>query len=119
MAPQDTKSATNCGEIGSKNSVAVGIPSCTTSSRNLRATRKPWLIENEPSSFGSLISPFQPTVVRGFRIVNRAWAHDDDDAVVFPGDNARNILPSFRDELSVGFGNRQLLHQDGGRDQRA
>ena len=36
------------------------------SSSSSRATRTPLLMSKLPSSSGSLISPFQPTVVRGF-----------------------------------------------------
>jgi hypothetical protein len=66
MAPQLTRSATYCGEIGSRNSVPVGTPSSTTSRRKPRATRRPRLMLKLPSRSGSLMRPFQPTVVRGF-----------------------------------------------------
>ena len=38
----------------------------STSSSSLRATRRPALTSPVPSRCGSLISPFQPIVVRGF-----------------------------------------------------
>ena len=55
-----------CGVIGSSNSVAVGTPSSITSFKKLRAILSPSGISLVPSSFGSMIKPFQPTVVRGF-----------------------------------------------------
>jgi hypothetical protein len=36
------------------------------SSNNWRAISKPWFIAKLPSKCGSLMWPFQPTVVRGF-----------------------------------------------------
>ncbi len=66
IAPHDTKSARNWGLIGSRNSVPAGSPSAATSARKRRARRRPSLIAKLPSSLGSLMSPFQPTVVRGF-----------------------------------------------------
>ncbi len=56
----------NCGVIGSRNSQPAGSPISARSSSRRRAWRRPSLIEKEPSRFGSLIRPFQPTVVRGF-----------------------------------------------------
>ena len=55
-----------CGVIGSRNSVAVGSPRSITSRRNERASRRPAAMSCEPSRCGSMIRPFQPTVVRGF-----------------------------------------------------
>ncbi len=52
------------GEMVSKNSVPAGRPRLLTSRRNPLARRKPLLIWNEPLRLGSLIRPFQPTVVR-------------------------------------------------------
>lgn len=66
MAPHEMRSAVYCGEIVSRNSVPAGRPILATSSRTPRARRRPLLIWYEPSRFGSLIRPFQPTVVRGF-----------------------------------------------------
>lgn len=51
-----------------KNSPAVGRPSSVTSNSNLRAIFNPLLIWYEPFISGSLIKPFQPTVVRGLYI---------------------------------------------------
>ena len=66
MAPQDTRSAMYCGVIMSRNSQPAGRPNVLMSSSSSRATRTPLLMSKLPSSSGSLISPFQPTVVRGF-----------------------------------------------------
>src|SRR5712691_2217264 len=66
IAPQVTRSAMNCGVMGSRNSQPAGTPSAARSSSSRRARRSPSLIANEPSRRGSLIRPFQPTVVRGF-----------------------------------------------------
>ena len=60
------KSAMYCGVIGSNISVAAGKPSSAMESKIRRAIRRPSLISNVSSRCGSLISPFQPTVVRGF-----------------------------------------------------
>lgn len=54
------------GEHAPRNSQAVGMPMPAMSSRSLRAMRRPRLMANEPFMSGSLIRPFQPTVVRGF-----------------------------------------------------
>ena len=43
-----------------------GSPISPTSRRKRRARRRPSAMLQEPSRFGSLISPFHPTVVRGF-----------------------------------------------------
>ena len=43
-----------------------GKPSSATYSSSSRASRMPFSMWNESSRSGSLISPFQPTVVRGF-----------------------------------------------------
>ena len=66
IAPQATASEMYCGVIGSRNSQPIGSPRSTTSSSSLRAIRRPALTSAEPSRWGSLISPFQPVVVRGF-----------------------------------------------------
>jgi hypothetical protein len=50
----------------SKNSVPAGMPISARSSSRCRASRSPSLMRNDPSNCGSLISPFQPSVVRGF-----------------------------------------------------
>ena len=63
---QHIKSAIYCGVIISKNSPAVGIPIWFKSSNNLRPMRRPSLSLKVLSMYGSLMSPFQPTVVRGF-----------------------------------------------------
>ena len=55
-----------CGVIMSRNSVPAGRPISLTSDNSLRARRTPSLMRKLLSSPGSLISPFQPTVVRGF-----------------------------------------------------
>jgi hypothetical protein len=55
-----------CGVIMSRYSQPAGSPAALISMSNSRATRKPWLMRKLPSMSGSLISPFQPTVVRGF-----------------------------------------------------
>ncbi|MNT87164.1 hypothetical protein D3C72_2275430 [compost metagenome] len=44
----------------------VGTPISLMFSSSSRAVRRPSLILKLPSMCGSLISPFQPTVVRGF-----------------------------------------------------
>ena len=66
IAPQLTVSARYCGVIGSRNSHPTGTPSEMTSRRNDRAATSPSFTRKLPSSPGSLIRPFQPTVVRGF-----------------------------------------------------
>lgn len=66
MAPQAIRSAVYCGVIVSRNSVAHGRPSSLISSSRPRARRSPSLMRKLLSRRGSLISPFQPTVVRGF-----------------------------------------------------
>ena len=66
MAPSTIVSAMYCGVIGSRNSVAVGSPIRAISMSSPRASRRPVATSNESSRCGSLISPFQPTVVRGF-----------------------------------------------------
>ncbi len=55
-----------CGLFGSSASVASGSP--YADQLNQQATRIFRLVKasNEPSMCGSLINPFQPTVVRGF-----------------------------------------------------
>ena len=52
--------------MGSRNSVAVGIPKSSTSPKKVLAIRKPFGISQDPFNWGSMIKPFQPTVVRGF-----------------------------------------------------
>ena len=66
IAPQEIRSAMYCGVIMSRNSVPAGMPIALMSSSSPRASRSPSLMSKLPSSRGSLISPFQPTVVRGF-----------------------------------------------------
>ena len=55
-----------CGMIGSSISVAAGMPSSAKFKSKRRALRMPDGMSLLPSRRGSLISPFQPTVVRGF-----------------------------------------------------
>ncbi|MCY1244179.1 hypothetical protein D9M72_572380 [compost metagenome] len=66
IAPQLTRSAMYCGLIMSRYSVPVGTPISLMFSSSSRAVRRPSLILKLPSMCGSLIRPFQPTVVRGF-----------------------------------------------------
>ena len=66
MAPQDIRSATYCGEMGSKNSVPIGSPISEISLRIDLANIKPLLASKVLFRSGSLIRPFQPTVVLGF-----------------------------------------------------
>ena len=66
MAPQLIRSFTYCGVIRSRYSVAAGIPISLMSTSRWRARRKPLLMRKVWSRSGSLMSPFQPTVVRGF-----------------------------------------------------
>ena len=66
MAPHDTRSAMNCGVMVSRNSHPAGRPMLARSRRKPRARPRPSLIAKLPSSLGSLMSPFHPTVVRGF-----------------------------------------------------
>ena len=66
IAAQLKESARYWGVIGSSNSVAVGMPRSNTSPRKDRASRNPPGISQVPLSWGSIINPFQPTVVRGF-----------------------------------------------------
>ena len=44
IAPQLMSSLMNWGESRSRNSVATGMPSCSTSSSSLRAISRPWLM---------------------------------------------------------------------------
>ena len=55
-----------CGEMVSRNSEPAGMPRRLTLSSRSRATRRPSLMRKLSSRYGSLIRPFQPTVVRGF-----------------------------------------------------
>lgn len=66
MADHEMRSAMYWGVMGSSSSVAVGSPMSITSRKNVLATLSPVAISSDPSSDGSMISPFQPTVVRGF-----------------------------------------------------
>ena len=65
-AYQLNKSPRYCGMIGSKASVPAGIPSSAIRGRNYRASRMLSFIAKKSLSRGSLIKPFQSTVVRGF-----------------------------------------------------
>ena len=66
MAPREMRSARNWGEMVSSISLAMGMPELVRSTKSCRDTRRPLLILNVSSMSGSLIRPFQPTVVRGF-----------------------------------------------------
>jgi len=66
IAPQLTRSATYCGVTISTISVPAGSPISLMAWSSLRARRSPWLMSQESSRPGSLMNPFQPTVVRGF-----------------------------------------------------
>jgi hypothetical protein len=66
IAPSTIVSAMYCGVIGSRHSVAVGSPMRAISIRSVRPSRSPAETSKESSRWGSLMSPFQPTVVRGF-----------------------------------------------------
>ncbi len=55
-----------CGMIGSSASVAAGTPRSARCSSSSRAMRMPFSMWKESSMSGSLMRPFQPTVVRGF-----------------------------------------------------
>ncbi len=66
IAPQVTASAMYCGLVGSRNSQPTGRPRLSTSSSTVRAVRRPRRTSWPPSMSGSLMSPFQPIVVRGF-----------------------------------------------------
>ena len=55
-----------CGLIMSRYSVAAGSPISLICSSSSRAVRSPSLILKLLSRCGSLMRPFQPTVVRGF-----------------------------------------------------
>ena len=66
IAPQAIRSAVYWGVMVSRNSVAQGSPSEVMSASRRRASRKPSLISKLPSRRGSLMRPFQPTLVRGF-----------------------------------------------------
>lgn len=60
------QSARYWGEIVSSSSEPTGTPESVMSHSSWRAMRKPLFILKEPLMSGSLMSPFQPTVVRGF-----------------------------------------------------
>src|SRR4029450_4838042 len=66
IAPQHTRSPKYCGEIGSRYSVPVATPRSISDRNRLRAVRRPRVMSYELLRCGSLIRPFQPTVVRGF-----------------------------------------------------
>jgi len=66
MAPQLIRSATYWGLMGSRYSVPAGRPMPFMSSSSWRARCSPLLMWKVPFRSGSLIKPFQPTVVRGF-----------------------------------------------------
>ena len=67
IAPQATRSAMNCGVIGSRNSVPAGSPMSRRSIEQAARQAQPLVDRGSvPSRCGSLMRPFQPTVVRGF-----------------------------------------------------
>ena len=135
-----------CGESRSRNSVPAGRPRRLISSRSLRARRRPSLIAKLPSRRGSLMKPFQPTVVRGFskytrittsrscswrrgrgaqparvlerrgRVVDRARAHDREQAVVGAVQHAVDRLARVGDGGERGRVDRQLFEQQLRRD---
>ena len=78
IAAQLTRSAMYCGTMGSRNSVAAGIPISFTARSRRRAIRRPVSTSYVPSRQGSLIRPFHPIVVRGFskytRITRKNWS---------------------------------------------
>ena len=112
----------NWGVIGSRNSVPAGSPSSIRSISRRRARRRPSLMAKLPSRCGSLIRPFQPTVVRGFskytritmqrsaasssrqlgeapgvveardRVVDRARPDHDDEPVVLAAQDPRDFV---------------------------
>lgn len=63
-----TLTARYCGLMVSNNSNPIGTPKSVKSQSNCLAMRRPLLILKEPSISGSLMRPFQPTVVRGFSL---------------------------------------------------
>ncbi|MNG23607.1 hypothetical protein D3C84_1082340 [compost metagenome] len=66
MADQEKSSARYWGLMGSSASVASGNSSSASQQSSSRARCNPNSTSKVPSRFGSLIKPFQPTVVRGF-----------------------------------------------------
>ena len=66
MAPHETRSATNWGEIGSRNSVPTGSPSSEILCSIDLARKSPLFASKVLSISGSLIRPFQPMLVLGF-----------------------------------------------------
>ena len=66
IAAQLIASPMYCGTMGSSTSDAAGTPSAARSSSSLRPMRMPVSTSYDPSRCGSLMSPFHPTVVRGF-----------------------------------------------------
>ena len=88
IAPQQIKSAINCGLIVSRNSEPAGSPMWASCASRPRAMRKPLLMSKLPSKCGSLINPFQPTVVRGFSKYTRIIMHNSPlRAVTFSNKN--------------------------------
>ena len=55
-----------CGETVSNISLAIGIPNSVNCTNSCLEILKPLLIWKLSSISGSLINPFQPTVVLGF-----------------------------------------------------
>jgi len=66
IAHQLTRSAIYCGVRVSSHSTAVGSPSLLMSSNNFLALWSHSFISQLSSKCGSFMSPFHPTVVRGF-----------------------------------------------------
>ncbi len=122
---------------------------CAMASSNSRARRKPSLMRKLPSRRGSLMKPFQPTVVRGFSkytritssrscrscvgqrvqparilerqlaVVDRAWPNDDQQARIVSMHDGGDLPAHVFDEALHRFVGRQLVLQQRGRNQRA
>lgn len=58
----------------SRSSEPTGSPRSVRSQRSWRAMRRPLLMWKLPSMSGSLMRPFQPTVVRGFSLWKENWS---------------------------------------------
>ena len=148
MAPHETRSAMYCGVIVSRNSHPAGRPFSARSSSRPRASSRPSLTLNVLSRCGSLMSPFHPTVVRWLLevdahdehqrvlelgadgqqlarvlarrldVVDRARPHDDDQAIVLAAQHLGDGGARVGDGRRGGLRQRQVLHEDRGRDER-
>ena len=59
------------------------------------------------------LRPKPPGVVeRGDRIMHRAGADDDEEAIVLAGEDADDLLAGAGDDLGAGFAQRELLQQN-------